>query len=133
MATVKVVVSDPKSRLALQKEVDQAVVVNKKIGETIRGEDLGLGGYVLQITGGSDKEGFPMRRDVMGAARKRIILTGPPGYHPLRKGQRRRKSVHGNTIGTNIAQVNAKVVEYGSTPPEQLFVKKEKTEEKPKA
>ncbi|MBU0953554.1 MAG: 30S ribosomal protein S6e [Nanoarchaeota archaeon] len=135
MATIKVVVSDPKSRGAIQKEVDQSVLGNKKIGETFDGSHLGMAGYSLEITGGSDKDGFPMRRDVDGAGRKRIILTGPPGFHPERKGQRRRKSVHGNTIDDTIAQVNAKVVKYGTTPANQIFqtkkAKEEKAEEKP--
>lgn len=128
----KIVVSDPKERKAYQKEVDQKAsgLIGRKIGEVVPGDLLGLNGYKLEITGGSDKQGFPMRKDVEGTARKKILLSGPPGFHPERKGQRKRKSVRGNTISSEIVQVNMKVVEYGKKSLAELFgVKKEETEE----
>lgn len=133
MATFKVVISDPKTKKAYQKEVDQGPsgLVNKKIGETFSGDALGLTGYELQVTGGSDRDGFPMRRDVAGAARKKILLAFGPGFHPRLKGQRKRKSIRGNTVSPDIAQINAKVAKYGAKPIEELLgVKKE---EEPKA
>lgn len=128
----KIVVSDPKERKAYQKEVDQKAsgLIGRKIGEVVPGDLLGLNGYKLEITGGSDKQGFPMRKDVEGTARKKILLSGPPGFHPERKGQRKRKSVRGNTISSEIVQVNMKVVEYGKKSLGELFgVKKEESEE----
>ncbi len=137
----KVVVSDPKTRKAYQREVDQNAsgLIGKKIGDTVKGDFLGLSGYELQITGGSDKDGFPMRKDIQGTARKKVLLAFPPGFHPKRKGQRKKKSVRGNTISQDITQVNVKIVKYGQKPIEQLFkIEKkaekeaEKAEEKPK-
>ena len=136
MANFKVVLSDPKSRKAYQKEVDQSAsgLLGKKVGETVPAGPLGLEGYTIQITGGSDKDGFPMRRDVEGSARKKIILSHPPGFHPERRGQRKRKSFRGNTIATDIVQINTKILEYGKKSIEDLLgVKKaEKKDEKPK-
>lgn len=138
----KIVVSEPKQRKAYQKEVEQKAsgLLGRKIGEVVSGDLLGLSGYKLEITGGSDKEGFPMRKDVEGPVRKKVLLSSPPGFHPKRKGHRKRKSIRGNTISAEIIQVNMKVAEYGKKSIEELLgVKKErakpeeaKAEEKPK-
>lgn len=132
----KLVVSDPKTKKTYQKEVSQkeSGLLSRKIGDRVKGDFLGLSGYEIEVTGGSDKQGFPMRPDMQGAARKRILLTGGPGFHPKRKGERRRKSVRGNVISEEIVQVNAKIVKYGTKKLEQIFGKKEekKPEEKPK-
>jgi len=133
MANFKIVVSDPKSRRAYQAEVEQGAsgLVGKKIGDKAKGDPFGLAGYEVELTGGSDKDGFPMRRDVEGTGRKKIILSGPPGFHPKKGGQRKRRSIRGNTISPQIAQINAKVVKAGSTPFEKLVPKKEGKEAKP--
>lgn len=127
----KLVVSDPKTRKTYQKEVSQkeSGLLNRKIGDKVKGDFLGLLGYELQITGGSDKQGFPMRPNIEGTARKRVLLTGGAGFHPKQRGERRRKSVRGNTISQEIVQVNAKIVKHGTKKLEQIFGKKE---EKPK-
>jgi small subunit ribosomal protein S6e len=133
MANFKVVISDPKSRKAYQKEIEQAQtgLLGKKLGDKVSGNHLGLAGFELEITGGSDKEGFPMRKDVDGPGRKRILLSHPPGFHPKSKGRRKRKSVRGNTISVSISQINLKVLTHGSKSIEDsLGVKKETTEEK---
>lgn len=135
MANFKIVISDPKSKKAYQKEVDQTQsgFVGKKIGEKISGNFVGLTGYTLEIRGGSDSEGFPMRTDVEGTARKKILIALPPGFHPKIKGVRKRKSIRGNTISTGISQINVKVVEKGPKSIEELLgVKAEKKEEKKK-
>jgi len=132
MANFKVVVSDPKTKKAFQKEIDQGQsgLLGKKIGEKISGNNLGMPGYELEITGGSDNEGFPMRRDVDGTARKKILLSFPPGFHPKTKGQRKRKSIRGNTISQQISQVNLKVTAYGNKSLEHIFGTEKANEEK---
>lgn len=133
MAIFKVVVSEPKSRKSFQAEVDQAKaagLIGKKIGDEFNGDLIGLAGYVLQITGGTDKDGFPMHPGLKGSGRKRMLLTGKPGFHPGQKGQRRRKTMRGNTISDAIVQINAKTVKIGEKPFEQLIPKKEKPAEK---
>lgn len=131
MNVFKLVVSDPKTKKTYQKEVSQkeSGLLNRKIGDKVKGDFLGLSGYEIEVTGGSDKQGFPMRPDIQGTARKRVLLTGGPGFHPKQKGERRRKSIRGNTISQDIVQVNAKIVKYGAKKVEQIFGKKE---EKPK-
>jgi small subunit ribosomal protein S6e len=134
MANFKVVISDPKSKKAYQKEIDQnqSGMLSLKIGDKVTGNGLGLTGYKLEITGGSDREGFPMRPDVDGTVRKKIILTQPPGFHAKRKGQRKRKSVRGNIISAQITQINAKVIEWGAKSIEELLGVKEKPKEEKK-
>jgi hypothetical protein len=85
-----------------------------------------LEGYEIEVTGGSDKDGFPMRPDVEGPGRKKIILTAPPGYHPEHRGKRKRKTVRGNTISLDISQVNIKVVKAGKKKLADIMGKKEK-------
>ena len=130
MAKFKVVVSDPETGQAQSIEVEgpkAAPIVGLRIGETFDGAVLGLPGYKLLITGGTDKDGFPMRPDVHGGVRKRIILTGGPGFKPKRKGERRRKTVRGNVITDDIVQVNVKIVEKPKKAKKKA-VKKEKSE-----
>ncbi|UCD03086.1 MAG: 30S ribosomal protein S6e [Candidatus Aenigmatarchaeota archaeon] len=130
----KLVVSDPKSRKSYQKEVSGEGIIGKKIGDKFSGSAAGLDGYELQITGGSDKDGFPMRKDVDGGGRKRILLSGPPGFHPRLEGQRKRKFIRGNTVSEDMAQVNAKVVKEGKDKLGKIFggEKVEKPSEEPK-
>ena len=132
MPNFKVVISDPKTRKAYQKEIDQSQsgLVGRKVGDKVSGNPIGLQGYELEITGGSDRQGFPIRPDVGGTVRKRVLLTFPPGFHPGMKGQRKRKSVRGNTISTQIAQINTKVTKYGPKSLEELIGAKPK-EKKP--
>ena len=85
-------------------------LVGKKIGEMVNGSIAGLTGESLLITGGSDRDGFPMRSDVHGGVRKSLILSDGRGFHSARKGERRRKSVRGNIITDNIFQVNMKII-----------------------
>jgi len=135
MANFKVVISDPASKKAYQKEAEQAQsgFVGKKVGDKVSGSGIGLEGYEVEITGGSDKDGFPIRPDVEGPARKKIILTSPPGYHPKHSGNRKRKSVRGNTISQDISQVNVKVVKSGSKKLEDIMGKKAEGKKEGKA
>jgi len=125
---MKVVVSDPKAGKSYQielKEPESKKLLGLKIGDKIEGSFLGLPGYELQITGGSDRDGFPMRPDVAGVGRKKVLLSNPPGFHPRKKGERRRKYVRGNQISEAIVQVNTKIVKYGEKPLEEIFKPKE--------
>lgn len=135
MATWKFVISDPGSRRSVQKEVEQSkatILLGKKIGDDFLGDSIDLTGYNLQITGGTDKDGFPIHPSVEGMGRRRVLLSGKPGFHPKLKGQRKRKTVRGNTISADIMQINCKVVKTGEKSFDQLFPKKEKPkEEKP--
>jgi len=132
MPTVKITVSNPAKKTAIQREFDepQAVFLGKKIGEKVPADSIGLTGFELEITGGSDKEGFPMRKDVEGQGRKRIVLSGPPGFHPDREGKRKRKAVRGNTISADIVQINTKVAKAGTKSAEEFWGVTPKVKEK---
>ncbi len=122
MAEIKCVISDAKSGKSYQKAVDETVFLAKKIGEKISGSHFGLTGYELQITGGSDRSGFPMRQEIDTAGRKKILLKkGYVGSRIKKKGLILRKTVVGNTISANTAQVNAKIITYGSKSVEELL------------
>jgi len=128
MANWKFVISDPETRNSYQKELEEdkaIVLVGKKINDEINGDVLGLSGYAFKITGGSDKDGFPMHPNIRGQGKKKVLLEGPPGFHPKLNGQRKRKTVHGNTISQFISQVNVKVVKKGEKQLDEIFGKKE--------
>ncbi|TDA29814.1 MAG: 30S ribosomal protein S6e [Hadesarchaea archaeon] len=120
----KVVIGDPKTGKSYQvelKEPSSRALLGKRIGDSFDGGLVGLPGYELQITGGTDKDGFPMRPDLPGPGHHRALLSGGPGYHPRKKGERRRKRVHGNVVAEDIRQINAKIVKYGEKPVEELL------------
>ena len=109
----KVVVSQKAE--TYQMEVEDAKALNGLvIGDEFDGSIVGLDGYTLKITGGSDKNGFTMKKDVPGTRRIKSLLTGGTGYHPKADGVKRRKTVRGNTIADDIVQINTVVTEAGS-------------------
>ena len=92
-----------------------------KIGEIIKGGVIGFANYEFEITGGSDSSGFPMRKDVHGPVKKRILVSKRGiGYKPRRKGEKRKRTVRGNEITHNMTLINMKVVKYGEA---ELFKK----------
>ena len=128
-AGVRIIISDPKIGRTRQLEVDDKNVrplIGNKIGDVILGNPFGFPGYEFKITGGSDTDGVPMRFDVHGGVRKKIFMSKGPCYIQQRKGLRRRKMVHGNTITDEIVQINLKVVKWGK---KVLFEEKEETKE----
>jgi len=133
----KFVIADPKTRKSYKVEKDQKEVVGlvgKKIGDKFNGDLVGLKDYEITITGGTDKDGFPMHPSVHGMVKKKIILSGPPCFHPKRKGMRKRKMIVGNTVTGTITQINCKIIKEGPKNPEELLGKKndKSSEEAPK-
>lgn len=127
----KIVISESAKSFNLDLDEEKArEVVGLVLGNVLDGTKIGLPGYKLQITGGSDKDGFPMRPDVHGRVRPRILLAKGPGYRPLEAGVKRRKRVRGNVITPEIVQINTKVVEKGAQGLEELLTKAQK-EKKP--
>tara|TARA_Y100000310_G_C20626508_1_gene786231 strand:- start:976 stop:1512 length:537 start_codon:yes stop_codon:yes gene_type:complete len=98
-------------------ETESETVVGKKIGETIKGEDISadLAGYELEITGISDIAGLPGFKGLEGAAYHRRLLTRGPGMHNTTKGIRLRKTNRGEEISLKISQINTKVIKEGKT------------------
>src|SRR5574341_1027717 len=118
MVSFKVVIGTKEGK-CVQKDIqdpEAKTFLGKKIGDTIAGDNIGLAGYEFQITGGSDYCGFPMRKDVEGFARKKILAVEGIGLKKERKGVRTRKTVCGNTIHPKISQVNLKITKEGKEP-----------------
>ena len=91
------------------------------VGDEFSGEliDDQFNDYTLVITGGSDHDGVPMRKDIDGTERRKILFSRRTvGFNPrkLRKGARKRKLIRGSEILDDIAQLNAKVIKEGKSP-----------------
>ncbi|MFC7176365.1 30S ribosomal protein S6e [Halosegnis marinus] len=116
MADFQVVVADPEEGATYQLEVDGQDAnrfVGRSIGEEVDGGAVGLDGATLEITGGSDTSGRPMRADVQGTSTKAVLLTGGTGYEPKRDGERRRVTVRGAEVSDETRQINVKVIDAG--------------------
>ena len=129
MAEIKIVIGYKGK--SYQKTISDELI-GRKIRDKISGDLIGLKGYELEITGGSDTAGFPMRRDVPGIGRKKPLLTRGPGVKINVRGERIRKTVRGNTISDDTAQINLKVLKVGSEDLGKLFKKEEPIKEQEK-
>ena len=108
------VISDPETGTSQKVELEDermSPLVGLRIGEVIDGTIANLAGHRIQLTGGTDKDGIPMRPDVHGGAKANIILSGGVGYKPKRKGERKRVVVRGNTVTPETTFLNFKIVE----------------------
>lgn len=113
MAKFKLVVSNPETRKASVHELDGPKAqpfVGRAIRDLVDGSVIGMEKVKLLITGGSDKDGIPMRSDVHGSAKKYAILSGGVGFKPTSQGERRRKLVRGGMISDQTYQINIRVV-----------------------
>lgn len=71
-------------------------------------------GYVVRISGGNDKQGFPMKQGVLTHGRVRLLLSkGHSCYRPRRTGERKRKSVRGCIVDANLSVLNLVIVKKG--------------------
>lgn len=156
MAEFKLVLSrkDGKSFQKVVKDNEAQALLKKRIKEKISGKDIGMEGYELEITGGSDKCGFPMRKGIL-QIRKRIMVKGEgvgfsgKGRNKKKQdGLRRKRTVCGEMIDKDIVQINLKILKEGQdklgeeepkeaekseeTPKEEKVEEKEAVTEKPK-
>jgi len=98
---------------------DEAKLQNlygNRIAQEVEGSVLGseFTGYTFRISGGNDKQGFPMRQGILTNTRVRILCAkGQKTYRPRRAGERKRKSVRGAIVGHDIAVLNLVVVRRG--------------------
>ncbi|MAG52377.1 MAG: 30S ribosomal protein S6e [Nanoarchaeota archaeon] len=121
MAEVKIIVGD-KTGKSYQKVIDNSdSIVGRALGETIKGDLIGFSGYEFLITGGSDHCGFPMRKDVKGSRRVKILANSGTGIKVKDKGIFLRKTVVGDTVGDKTTQINLKITKQGSKKIEELF------------
>lgn len=123
-------------------ELDSENIIGKKIGDKLSGEELKkeLEGYELEITGTSDKAGFPGYKIIEGSDLKKVLLLKGFGLkkRPRREGKRKKrrmpkgfrlkKTLRGNTISKDIIQINMKVLKAGK-PLEEIFPEQNKPKE----
>jgi small subunit ribosomal protein S6e len=125
MAKFKIIVSDPAAGTSKVVEVEEARAVpfiGKRIGETIEGTILDMPNQKLQVMGGSDKDGVPMRPNVHGGVRRRVVLSGGVGFKAKKSGERKRKAVRGNIITDDIVQINLMIAGQPKKPKEAKAV-----------
>jgi len=133
LAKFKIIISDPDlgtSKTIELEETRTVPLIGRRLGEVLDGAIVGLSGHKVRITGGSDKDGFPMRPNVHGGVRRKVILGGGVGFNPKDEGQRRRKMVRGNVITDEIVQINMKIMEKPKKAKEEKKTTKEKTPKK---
>jgi len=109
--------------LEIDDEKKLRALYDRRISQEIDGEALGeeFNGYVFRITGGNDKQGFPMKQGVLCNHRVRLLLrAGASCYRQRRAGERKRKSVRGCIVGADLAVLNLIVVKQGDAEIEGL-------------
>ncbi|MFA5331073.1 MAG: 30S ribosomal protein S6e [Methanoregula sp.] len=136
MVELKVVVSDPKTGRSYNVDAGTGAagaIVGKCIGDEIDAGFLGLAGYKVLLTGGSDQTGTPARKSLPGAGKRKLLLAGGVGFHPVMEGERKRKMIRAHEITPDFVQVNARVTSYGEKGLDEIFPKVEKAEGEAKA
>jgi len=92
------------------------VFYDKRISQEVPADSIGdeFKGYIFRITGGNDKQGFPMKQGVLLPYRVRLLLgDGHSCYRERRTGERKRKSIRGCIIASDIAVVSVIIVKQG--------------------
>jgi len=102
--------------IEVEDERKYSIFFEKRMAADVKADGLGdeFKGYVFKITGGNDKQGFPMKQGVLEAKRVRLLLSkGHSCYRSRRAGERKRKSVRGCIVGHDIAALSLVVVKQG--------------------
>jgi small subunit ribosomal protein S6e len=89
---------------------------DKRISHEVDGVHVGdnFKGYIFKITGGNDKQGFPMKQGVLTSQRVRLLMAeGHSCYRPRKRGERKRKSVRGCIVSGDLSVLNLVVVKKG--------------------
>jgi len=122
-------------------ELESEALLGKKIGDKIHGKEIkdDFDGYEFEITGTSDKAGFPGHKDIDSPALTKKLLTRGFGMKTAEpKGLRLRKTLRGSIISEDIMQINMNVLKHGHKKMNEIFPdqnkpKEEKKEEAPVA
>jgi len=116
-------VSNPANGTQKVIEIDDekkvSIFYGKRMGNEVAGDELGdqYKGYIFKVTGGNDKDGFPMKQGILVQGRVRLLMSaGHKTYRPRRKGERKRKSVRGCIVGSDITVLAVAVVKVGEQP-----------------
>merc|ERR1719439_325614 len=96
---------------------------DKRVSQEVTGDALGdeFRGYRFRITGGNDKQGFPMMQGILTPERVRLLLRkGSKCYRQRRTGEMKRKSVRGCIVSQDLSVLNLVIVQNGSSDIEGL-------------
>jgi len=129
-----------KSGKTYKLETEAEELIGKSLKEKVLGKEISpdLQGYEFEITGASDKSGFPALEQVEGVGLKKLLLTYGKAMKkkPKKEGKKKRsnnrpkglrlrKTIRGKIISSAIVQINMKVIKEGSKKLEDVFGKKE--------
>jgi len=128
---LRLTLSDSKSKKSYNVEADEKTklhLLGKKIKDEVDLSSItpGLKGI---ITGGADKQGFPMHTKLDSETSKKILTTKGVGFKTDRKGERRRVRVAGRFVIDKTAQVNIKLTSGDTTGFDERFPKQKKEED----
>jgi ribosomal protein S6E (S10) len=117
---MKINIANPATALQKILDIDDEKTLrafyDKRIGQEVEGDCFGeeFKGYIFRISGGNDKQGFPMKQGVLSNGRCRLLLKkGSSGYRTRRTGERKRISVRGCIVGSDISILNLVVTKKG--------------------
>ncbi|CCF75177.2 small subunit ribosomal protein S6e [Babesia microti strain RI] len=88
----------------------------KRMGNEVPGDSIGdeFKGYIFRISGGNDKQGFPMLQGVLSNSRVKLLFKkGMKCYRQRRTGEMKRKSVCGCIVGPHLSILNLVLVKKG--------------------
>jgi len=111
----QLILSDPSTGKSMKIELKEGkarAFLGLKIGDEIDGSIIGVEGRI-RITGGTDQSGFPLRADIPGGVKKRILSGKSVGIKEVERGERVRRLIRGNTITEDTYQINAVLIRPG--------------------
>ena len=126
----KIIISDKKGKSVSKelKDKEAQPLVGLRVGEIVDSSVVGIPSGKIELRGGSDKSGTPIRSDVHGGVKKYVLLSKGGGMRDDREGIRKRKLVRGNMITEEIYQINCLLLE-GKLPLTAETTGSEKAEE----
>jgi len=102
--------------IEVEDEKKLRALYDKRISHEVEGENLGdeFKGYIFRISGGNDKQGFPMLQGVLTSQRIQLLFTkGMPCYRPRKRGERKKKSVRGCIVSADLSVISLVIVKKG--------------------
>ncbi len=133
-----------KSGKTYKLETESEALLDKELASNINGKEISenLEGYEFQITGASDKSGFPALKEVEGFQKRKVLLGYGKGMkkRPKREGKKKqttptpgglrlRKTIRGRIISPEIVQINLKVIKEGNKKLSEIFPEQNKPKE----
>merc|ERR1712000_764155 len=123
VVTMKFNLADPQTGAQKVFDVEDDLrlrhVLDKRIAMEVNGAILGdeFADYTFRITGGIDKQGFPMKQGILTPDRVRLLLKeGSGGFNMKKAGDRKRRSQRGCIVSREISVVHLIVARRGKEP-----------------